>query len=429
MQAALRASIVPFVARLERACGAIQGSRDIDDSMHEAMHHAETMLVRVLSDPNATQGTLEEECAEFAAAHSARELAAHRAAAEESCEALSVLLQSAVAFRRPVDIAAFLEAGKGGLQAMLQSPPRAFEEQMCIMGLAQAVLRAVMVHCGRDVAHAAVILHQYLCTGSNANRLATACTRAVAAIRSDLDAPDSSERWHRVRVSNSHTPQPDVEVEVQPPQHATRGSRLVLACTEGTAPALPVVRFAKALQLCARNGVVSVGSMRPHFFAKHRYSKAEDHWTAPCSARVPVDLQRDFHLLCALEAMLPRGCASLGAHEASQHASLANHFLASNFGSKSVAQSMNYVFRRCAAAIGHGVDYVHSEDAARRTGRLELTEEGCARLRVFIRSTACCVSQGGERARAAWRPSRSSKAAAAAAKRGEQTEELGRGAL
>lgn len=388
LDAAIKVSVSQFVARLQSACGAIQGAAEDDASVYGAMQHAESMLVRVLCDPSSTQRTVQEECAKLARAHTSTACALHREALAESCSVINVLLQAA----QLQSSVAYAEK----VCAMMQAPPRAFEEHLATHHVDQSALRAGC----RDAAW-----KQYIRSGSNARRLSLACRGALAELCEAMQLPNSS--WHRLCASTSDGLRPDLDVDVKSPAHA-QGARLVLSCTEGRSCCLGVVRFVKALELCAAHGVIVVGCADRAFLEK--YGRKVSKWQAPAADLVPVALERDFHILCVVESHIPQSSGQLSASEAAKKGLKTSSFLRNNFGVRSVEQSLNYVIKRCAAATG--VDYVRSE-TGRTTGRLEMSEADCARLRVYVRSTLAGISQGGEIARKTWRPSRSSKTAAA----------------
>lgn len=427
---AIQKSVRGFLSMLAISCTSISGETDsingaTDEHMYVAMNHISEELTNVIFSGHGHGVKLCRVCEFMYECHASKAVELHKSYLSKCMDGISVLATLAASSSRVDQVANALACRPNDLsliKSVLWDPPTAFLECMAAHGIANTPLNVLW-----DGATPCVV---------PADCLRRSCIDALVVLRKQLHEPVGSTAWSQIQLGKvpDDTTSDDACFVVNPPHAAREQSVLIKRPPRPTGTgALRVVRFVKALQICALQlgtsgeswsniDVDYVLSAQQSVGSKCVACEPSD-WIAPKGMDVPRELKRDFNILLALQRCIPVGSGLVNVECVACDLLRSDTCLLENSTQRSVEQAVHHVMRKCAyqaskqADGARGIEYVKSGLPGCTLGHLKLDAAGSARLRIRIREVITCMVSDSRKIRSEWKASRSSRMMASAARR------------
>lgn len=434
---AFATSLNSFMCALECSCESLAGEDDTFedpdcDVLYVARNEVCHEMVTVLSSKTCNRAALVEACRKVYKKYAVSEVRKRKALVSAYVDGIEALTLIAASSNRVDDVSALMSKRFESVKRVCSCPPRSLLECMARYGISSTFLVVVFDHCGPTVGKKAAMLSQYL--GPSAWKLHNACIEANAVLQEQLALSVDDPFWNQIVVDcrdidHLYLTGDDV-CAVFPPPHCASKRNVCIKRPPLRVGALRVLRFLKAVQLCVEVGFVSNIISADYLLATcgmvgeaasgHLSHKPE--WVPPCISNVPDELKRDLNILIAIEKCLQRGAGDLEVGVMTDMLMQRGAFFHGSTR-RSVEQAVHHVMRKCARQIlkrlGYecGIVYVKSDKPHCTIGHLTMDAAGSARMRMRVREIVECICSPSKKVRSEWRASRSSRSAAAAARR------------
>lgn len=388
---AVGVAVEEFMVRLDVACWPAPRDQSGVAGLYEARCDAASAVCATVLHGGSVAGVVQA-VRSVRERHAQREVALHKRKLERHIDGAEMLAVCAASFHRTPEASKLevISMKQDVIKEVCSEPTPAMVRALRAAGFSATVLGGLLRHSGSSTEKIVHLLTQYLSSHGVAQRLHDACVGAAAAMREDLNVNCLASSW-------SDAPSGAADVAVAPPHGFAHASPLRVR----PAGALRVSSFLRALEQCAASGAFVVA-----------FAGAPPKWEPPPENAVPPAYRRDYHMLVAFEAGIPREGGLLHPMSVADHAFVAAPFFeAEGFSRRSLEQVAAHVLRKCAYQLDEqlgaasGVRYVKNAGPYNSTGRLEMDAGGAARLRLFVRDLLGCMAG----CRSEWRASRSSR--------------------
>lgn len=343
--------VAAFVAALELTCSSMAGlaaaqtSPLVQDDMMRARAHCIHQIVKVLTDPDATQAALVAKVHELAARLCVAAVERHRQETKAAMRGVHALASVASAACMNDEFAATAQSHFAPLAEVCMRPPRCLVEQLRDEGLNMGVVTACIIGSrpglhthgvsglqpswGRQLD---MIAHYFASNnGLTAVRFRAACVAALNVLQVELVRPNAAHEWCGCVILDANSPEVaaarlapkfDRVFPMPVPPHTSSPNGRMIVATDERPEALRVVRFARMLREAVEMGCLRVGAVRSDILlmavARARIDVERAEWEAAPLVEKERILRRLFAERDAFEARAPAVLAQ--ASQASQTA-------------------------------------------------------------------------------------------------------------
>lgn len=330
--------VASFVASLELTCSSLAGlapsqtSPLVQDDILRARAHCIHQIVRVLTDPDATQALLVAKVQEIDTRLSVAAVDRYRQETKMAMRGVQALASVASAACMNHEFAATAQNNFACLTEVCARPPRCLVEQLRDEGLNMGVVTACIIGSrpglhthgvsglqpswGRQLD---MLTHYFESnSGVTAERFRSACVATLNVLHVELVRSNTAFEWCGCCLVAADSPQvtaarlaPNVDrvFPMPVPSHTSSPNEYMIVATDGKPEALRVVRFARMLRVAVEAGCLRVGTVRSDILlmavARARIDVERAEWETASFADKQRVMERLLNERRAFDAQVP----------------------------------------------------------------------------------------------------------------------------
>lgn len=429
-----------------------------DESMCVKQHLAYA-LGRVINDPNGTQDKLMATVLEIRNRYVEKSVASHRSFVKTAMMGVQSLARLCAVVQNRGNIAESVQVECASIRDLCSNPPKCFLHQLAMQGLSLCIIagcvgRVANVHgvhgqsmLPPSIGRTVDMIEEFFGNTNVSQRFQAACVAALNLLRQEREGDASSKVWNGfilTRGSESNTP----GYKVRGPLHGLRDTNLYVVPLDFFGKGLRIVRLVNLVVELVGRGILAARSVRASILlcsvARARSDKRflaamlghavplrdtniqrpkaicvdkavanppAIHYEQPeDTENVPMAIERDYHIVCAMQRVVKEGEILLDRIIDIVTAPGGYCF---QHSSRSVQQSVSFIVKKCIQRVQDNtlsnglIQYNRSNGGSGGSVFFDLM--GAKDMRGFLASTAKSMRSGDPAYVKDWHASRSSR--------------------